>query len=282
MSTRAITSLKLLNSATLVGFSGGLRLYLAFILTGTAPDPTLISGASLIIYATYTLDRSLKNHEDRVNSLIFSDADRTYGLLATIMTVAAGTYLFFSSALFWIPIFPFIMGFIYSKGISLGTKKIKLKTGLGGKNLIIGITWGGTIGLIISATGNLSAAMLLSLFYGMKLFINSTIYDCKDIEGDLAAGIRTLPAVWGIRRLKEVLLSILLVQHLILVGGMITGIISFFSFFVIYSLISGGGVIIWYSPEFETYRTGLRRWFRILAIDGESPVQVIVSMIHPG
>jgi 4-hydroxybenzoate polyprenyltransferase len=259
-----------------------LRLYLAFILIGTAPDPTLISGASLIIYATYTLDRSLKSHEDHVNSLTFSDIDRTYGLLATIIAVAAGTYLFFSHALFWIPIFPFITGFIYSRGVSLGTKKIKLKTGMGGKNLIIGITWGGTIGLIISTTGNLSAAILISLFYGMKLFINSTIYDCKDIEGDLAAGIRTLPAVWGIRRMKEVLFTILLIQHLILIAGMITGIISFFSFFVIYSLISGGGVIIWYSPLFETNKAGLKRWFRVLAIDGESPVQVIVSMIHPG
>jgi hypothetical protein len=55
---------KLLNSASLVGFSGGLRLYLAFLLAGIAPNFVLIIAASLIIYATYTLDRSLENKED--------------------------------------------------------------------------------------------------------------------------------------------------------------------------------------------------------------------------
>jgi 4-hydroxybenzoate polyprenyltransferase len=92
---------------------------------------------------------------------------------------------------------PFFVGVLYSRGIPLGNRKIKLKGGSGIKNIVIGITWGGTIGLVIASTGQIAAAMVICIYFGLKLFINSTIFDLKDMEGDLAAGIRTLPISLG-------------------------------------------------------------------------------------
>jgi len=152
-----IQTFKLLNSASLVGFSGGLRLYLAFLLAGIAPNFVLIIAASLIIYATYTLDRSLENKEDVINRQELTGANKMTGLIASGSAILIGIALFFSKNLFCPPLLPFFVGILYSRGIPIGTRRIKLKGGSGIKNLVIGITWGGTIGLVIASTGQIAA-----------------------------------------------------------------------------------------------------------------------------
>jgi len=77
------------------------------------------------------------------------------------------------------------------------------------KNVIIGITWGGTIALIVSHWCNaVTTVLVIFFFYAIKLFITSCVNDFKDVRGDLAAGIRTLPACLGENRTKKILLSL--------------------------------------------------------------------------
>ncbi|MFA4929086.1 MAG: UbiA family prenyltransferase [Patulibacter sp.] len=270
-----------MNSASLVGFSGGLRFYLAFLLAGVAPNLLLVVAASLIIYATYTLDRSLDNKEDEVNHKEFMGASKTAGLAASAIALMVGISLFFSKQLFSPPVFPFIVGILYSRGIPVGKRCIKLKGGSGIKNLVIGITWGGTIGLVVLSTGMVTAALVIAIYFGMKLFINSTIFDLKDVEGDLAAGIRTLPIVLGEKKLKYLLFAICIVQHMIIVVAMMTGILAHAGVFLAYSFIVSGAVILYYSPTFESDASWLRRKFRILAINGEPIALVALSIVLP-
>ncbi|MFA4860405.1 UbiA family prenyltransferase [Methanoregula sp.] len=274
-------TLKLLNSASLVGFSGGLRFFLAFILAGIAPNLLLVIAASLIIYATYTLDRSLDNKEDEVNHKEFMGASKATGLAASGIAILVGISLFFSKQLFSPPVFPFIIGILYSRGIPVGNRSIKLKAGFGIKNLVIGITWGGMIGLVILSTGLAIAALVIGIYFGMKLFINSTIFDLKDVEGDLAAGIRTLPVVLGDKKLKYLLISICIVQHMIIAMAMMSGILVHAGVFLAYSFIVSGTVILYYSPAFESDSSWLRRKFRILAINGEPIALVALSIVLP-
>jgi len=272
---------RLLNSASLVGFSGGLRFYLAFLLAGIAPSLLLVIAASLIIYATYTLDRSLDNKEDEVNHKEFAGASKTAGLAASGIAILAGISLFFSRELFSPPVFPFIVGILYSRGIPVGTRCIKLKAGFGIKNLVIGITWGGMIGLVILSTGEAVAALVIGIYFGMKLFINSTIFDLKDVEGDLAAGIRTLPVVLGERRLKYLLFSICIIQHMIIALAVMSGILVHATIFLAYSFIISGIVILYYSPAFEADASWLRRKLRILTINGEPIALAALSIVLP-
>jgi 4-hydroxybenzoate polyprenyltransferase len=274
-------TLKLLNSASLVGFSGGLRLYLAFLLAGIAPNLLLVIAAALIIYATYTLDRSLDNKEDEINHKEFAGGNKTAGLAASGIAILIGISLFFSRQLFSPPIFPFIVGILYSQGIPIGNRNIKLKAGSGIKNLVIGITWGGTIGLVILSTGQVIAALAIGIYFGMKLFINSTIFDLKDVDGDLAAGIRTLPVVLGEKRLKYLLFSLCIVQHVIIAGAMISGILVHADVFFAYSLFVSGAVILYYSPSFESSTSWLQKKIRTIAIDGEAIILVILSIVLP-
>jgi 4-hydroxybenzoate polyprenyltransferase len=281
MSFFNVATLKLLNSASLVGFSGGLRLYLAFLLADIVPNFLLVIASSLIIYATYTLDRSLDNKEDEINHKEFTGASKITGLAASGIAILIGISIFFSKQLFSPPVFPFIVGILYSRGIPLGNKKIKLKAGSGIKNLVIGLTWGGTLGLVIASTGQITAALVIGLYFGMKLFINSTIFDLKDVKGDLAAGIRTLPVLLGEKKLKLFLFCLCCLQHAILAIAMMGGILVHAEIFFAYSLIVSGFVIIYYSPKFELSGSWLQRKFRILAINGEPIVLVVLSIFLP-
>lgn len=275
------STLHLLNSASLVGFSGGLRLYLAYLLAGIQPNLLLVLAASLIIYATYTLDRSLDNKEDEVNHEELAGSRKAIGLTASGITIIAGTMLFFSKNLFFPPLFPFIVGVLYSRGIPLGQRSIKLKGGCGIKNAVIGVTWGGTIGLVIAFSGQIIPGIAISLYFGLKLFINSTIFDMKDVKGDLAAGIQTLPLVLGEQRVRVLLFSLYLIQHLIFLVTLFLGMIVFYKIVFLYSLVSTGIVITCYSSAFEESNLWLKRKFRNFLIDGESTISVLLSTALP-
>ena len=60
-------TMRLLNSSTVVAISGGLRLHVAFLLAGIAPRIFEYMAFALIVYATYTLDRTLECKEDSIN-----------------------------------------------------------------------------------------------------------------------------------------------------------------------------------------------------------------------
>ena len=275
-------TLKLLNSASLVGFSGGLRLYLAFLLAAIAPDLLLVLASALIIYATYTLDRALDNKEDEINHLEYAGANRIAGLAASGVAILIGVSLFFSSSLFSPPVFPFAVGILYSQGIPFKGRTIKLKGGFGVKNLVIGLTWGGTIGLVILSSGQVLAGAVIALYFGLKLFINSTIFDLKDVKGDLAAGIYTLPVVLGETKLKYLLFSLCIVQHLILILAMCAHILVGYWILLLYSFVASAAVIIFYAPAWENSQSLAKRKFRIFVINGEPIILVLLSMIHPG
>jgi 4-hydroxybenzoate polyprenyltransferase len=47
---------------------------------------------------------------------------------------------------------------------------------------------------------------MVAYFIFLKLFINSILFDVRDIEGDQKAGVRTIPAALGTRNTRTLLL----------------------------------------------------------------------------
>lgn len=88
-----------------------------------------------------------------------------------------------------VPLLLITVGFLYSYGLKLKRRRFRLKAGYGVKNAVIGLSW--------------SLSMMLSLktfdfsifsFYFLKLFVNSAIFDLKDVDRD---EILTLPKLLG-------------------------------------------------------------------------------------
>lgn len=275
-------TMRLLNSSTIVAVAGGLRLNIAFLLAGLAMRIPEYCAFALIIYATYTLDRSMDCREDAINRADLLGANGNVGLFASIAAFTIGTIILVLDGIYLAPVFPFIVGYIYTRGIHIGPWTLRLKGGIGIKNAVIGITWAGTIALIVARWyPGVTAILVIFLFYFVKLFTTSCINDFKDVKGDLAAGIRTLPAYFGEPATKHALLCANIALHMVMIGSVILGIIAQEWVIILYSLIVNSLFLMVYSSSFEKSTHWLYRKLRNVVIYWESAISLILREIIP-
>lgn len=233
-------TLELLKSSILVAFSGALRIHLAFLLLNIQSSILTCVAGGLIIYTVYTLDRALESEEDSVNRKELNGSNKKVGLLVSLLAFVIGTYILAKEGVLALAFIPFVTGYLYSKGIKIGRLALKLKGGLGIKNIVVGLTWGIFIaGLAGRGYGNLVPVVMVFIFFGAKLFINSAIYDFKDIKGDTLAGIKTLPVSLGAGKTRNLLLAMHLLSHLVIGIALIHGALAFEPLIVLYSFVCG-------------------------------------------
>lgn len=263
-------TINLLNSSVLVSLSGALRIYIAsLLLLGTMNILNCLAGG-LIVYAVYTLDRALEPAEDAINRSELKGANKKLALFVCLITFAVGCYILNSSGLLLIALMPLVAGYLYSKGLNIGRIKLKLKGGLGVKNLVVGITWGTFIASIAGVgLETILSVFLVFFYYGSKLFINSTIYDFKDVKGDLMAGIKTLPVSLGEKNTRRLLLTLHIGSHLLLISAILMHLLAFEPVVVIYSLTIGLIYIFRLTKNREN-ETPLGKIERLFLVDGEA------------
>ncbi|AGB01617.1 UbiA family prenyltransferase [Methanoregula formicica] len=277
MDYRLSATAALLNASCLTALSGSARLYLAFLLAGLPPDCLACFAAGLVIYSTYTLDRVFASSEDKINRTDYAHARRDIGVAVTFVAFITGTALFCSRNIWVAPFIPFFIGYLYSKGIRIGNLRLRLKGSLGGKNLVIGLTWGGTIAMVIAGSDvSILSVLVVFLFFFGKLFINSVIYDMKDTLGDMSAGIRTLPVVLGENNTRLVLAGIFIFIHLLVALSMTFGLLSQEIVILTVSSLTTCLILVFYSSALETSVSWLMRNLRISLIDCEAPVTVLI------
>lgn len=275
--------MRLLNSSTVVAISGGFRLHVAFLLAGIAIRITEYCAFALIVYATYTLDRALDCKEDAINKSDLTGADGRIGLIACMASFFAGAILLAIDGIYLAAFFPFIVGYIYTHGIRIGSYKLKLKAGVGIKNLIIGITWGGTMALIVGQwCGSILTVGMVFLIFGAKVFTTSCINDFKDVKGDLTAGIYTLPAYLGEKRTKIILVGVLLALYCIIFCTILLDIIRNEWVLLLYGLVIPILFLLVYSPSFEKSKAFIFRKMRDIVISGESPIALVIRACTMG
>lgn len=272
--------MRLLNSSTAVAIGGGLRLHIAFLLAGLAARIPEYCACALIIYATYTLDRALDCKEDSINKVELRGANGKIGILACVVTFLLGSYLFILDGIYLAPFFPFIVGYVYTRGIRIGPYAFKLKGGVGIKNIIIGITWGGSIALVVSHwCDSIITVLVIFLFFALKLFATSCVNDFKDVRGDMAAGIRTLPACLGEDRTKKVLIVILLGLHSVMIYSLWSNIIRDEWIVLMYSLFVSTAFLMVYSSSFEKSPSFICKRMREVVIYWESAITLALRAV---
>lgn len=279
MARPILPTLHLLGSSVVVAVSGSLRLHIAFLCTGIPAAVPIYCSAGLIIYAIYTIDRATGSKEDTVNKGELSGSNRKAGIAIALFVFVIGTLILAQEKIIVAPFVPFLIGGLYSYGIRLHGRRFSLKGGAGMKNLVIGMTWGGTMGLIVAGRGSISSALAILMFYGIKLFCNSVIYDMKDIRGDREAGIITIPARYGIRNAKKLILIALSGLHGTMAILFLRGLLCPEWTILSYSLLSGLAVIAWYDPERELAGNRAHRYIREFFIDGESLTALILRSV---
>ena len=231
---------ELLKSSVLVAFSGALRIHLAFLLLRIPSSLLTCIAGGLVIYTIYTLDRTLGSEEDAVNRKELNGSKKEIGLAVCLLTFLIGSYILAREKMLVFAFIPFVTCYLYSKGIKIGKFAFKLKGGFGVKNLVVGLTWGIFIaGLAGSKCGNIVPIFLVFVFFGVKLFVNSAIFDFKDVKGDTLAGIKTLPVSLGEQNTRNLLIGMYLLSHVILCIALIHGVIAFEPLILLFSFICG-------------------------------------------
>lgn len=255
-------TINLLNASSIVSISGGLRFYVAFLLAGKRPDITICMAAILVVYATYTFDRAVKRKEDEINRKDEGNANKNLALFIVFASSLAAILILAENGMSPIIVFfPFAMGLIYSKGINIGRFTLDLKRGLGIKNCIVAFTWSFTIIALVRPPESLQI-ILIFIFFFFKSFINTMIFDCRDVTGDSYAGLKTFPAYFGEARTRLMLQIINFSFHLSLIALSLLKIAEFELFILFYSWI--GGVIYIF-----LYATSKKAIFRSLVVHGE-------------
>ncbi len=279
MARPKLPTLHLLGSSVVVAVSGSLRLHIAFLFAGIPAMIPIYCAAGLIIYATYTIDRATGSKEDTVNRAELSGSNRKVGIAIALFMFGIGALILANERIIAAPFVPFLIGGLYSHGIHLHGHRFSLKGGTGMKNLVIGMTWGGTMAIIVAGLGGISSALAILMFYGTKLFSNSVLYDMKDIRGDKEAGIMTIPVRYGIRHTKKIILFSLFGLHITMAILLFCGLLCPEWTTLSYSLLSGLAVILCYNPERELAGSQIQRYIRVFFIDGESLTALILRSV---
>ncbi|WP_406670595.1 UbiA family prenyltransferase [Methanolobus sp. ZRKC4] len=263
-------TLNLLKSSVLVSFSGALRIHIAFLLMHISSVFYNCLAGGLIIYAVYTLDRAMDVEEDAANRPELKGASKKTALIVSLICFLIGAAILSANGLIMIAFLPLVTGYLYTKGLTVGKFKLRLKGSMGVKNTIVGLTWGAFIaGIAGASSGNVLPTLLVFLFFGTKLFVNSAIYDFKDVKGDFLAGIKTLPVTLGEKRAKILLFTLHLLAHSMLLMFIMTEMIAFEPIILGYSFIIGLLYIKNFAEQVEI-ETNKRLTKRLFMIDGES------------
>ncbi len=236
----------LIISILVVTLSGALKLQFAYGFLGDHVPLTEFAAAALIAYAAYAFDRGVENKEDEKRGSRFKKA-----LLVTAVIATIGAFALYPNPALLVP---FLVAYLYTKGIG----GYRLKGSRGIKNCIVALTW--SLGILIFLGTISMPVMLVCLFFFCKSFVNTVIYDVRDVDKDKVAGILTIPTVLSRTQVTALLLGLSLVAHLAVIGAYFSGFIAGIDVLLI-SSVHSTFYIIAYCNRFEMFRNAL--------VDGE-------------
>lgn len=188
----------------------------------------------------YTLNRHTDKREDSVNlpgRVEFFERHGNYLLILGSILYIAGIVLSLlrGITLLLLALFPGIVSVLYSIG--------RFKRPIYG-NLFVAFAWGITPLYISAYFGSFSMqSLMLYLFFSLEFFINTTVFDIKDVKGDLTENIRTLPNRFGLEKTKKWLQIINLLTGFLLIIGFFAGLIPDIGLILI-ALILYSGIYI--------------------------------------
>ncbi|KDE54574.1 UbiA family prenyltransferase, partial [Methanoculleus sp. MH98A] len=228
--TRQIVVQLFVYSSLCLSITGAAMVYISCFLQGLPFDLVAAAILMLIVFAVYNLNRKTDEDEDVINhteryaftkkyeSILFRSAIGAYiiaichsalqgvdSLLVTAAPLVAGI-------VYSVPLFPAGFGFRRLKEIPIM------------KSLTVAFSWTIPTVLLPVCHAGLpvdAATGIVGIFFFFQVFINTVVFDLRDVEGDAASGVRTIPTILGTRKTLFLLTGLNLTVGTVLVftGG---------------------------------------------------------------
>ena len=187
-------------SSLLVSLISTLLLWDACLLLHVALPLATYVAAFCLTVAVYNLDRLDGPPEDHLNApqqrqLYAGKTTQWVLLVGVALMTCFGLLLVTAVRLIGVFLVPLLTSLLYGKGVVVP----RLKNVLGVKNLVLVATWTlmATAIPVLSTPLDPVPVLMVAVFVFLKIFINSLLFDVRDIWGDRAAGVRTLPVALG-------------------------------------------------------------------------------------
>ncbi|NYT01633.1 MAG: UbiA family prenyltransferase [Methanosarcinales archaeon] len=199
-------------SSLFIGATGFFKTYIGYIMMDLRPSLALSFAVFLVSFCVYSLDKVADMNNDLTNM-----PERCGFLAGRRNTVIAYSLAAYAGALaiVWmiepmaLPVVfvPFIANAFYGTKLIPGLPRLKDIPVM--KNVIVAIAWSLTTILIAGYQILFTAPEVVAMviyFMLIKTFIDTVLYDVRDVKGDREAGVRTMPALLGERKTIIVLL----------------------------------------------------------------------------
>jgi 4-hydroxybenzoate polyprenyltransferase len=202
----------LVESSLFIAVIGVAALYFSFKFYELPLDVLLFISCFLTVFSVYSLNKLTDAREDAINlpdRARFVAQNGRYVALAVLVAYSSALLLALVhsvNAMLVIAV-PLVMGFLYSVGVS----SFRLKNLKGLKSIVIASTWAVTLTLLpltVSSRPVLIVSIVLCFFVFVRFFVNVVLFDLRDIEGDVASGMITIPAYVGRNKTKNLLLLV--------------------------------------------------------------------------
>jgi len=251
--------------------------YFSFLLYGIDEDINLLLSSFFITYTIYGLDKLSNIKEDSISLPERAGFIYRYRMIITATIAASYFFAFYLSILkncysLLIVHFPLLIGIIYSIKIL----KIRLKDITGIKNVVVALSWAvlGTFFPVTVHFKDFNEIIYIFYFIFMKFFINTTLFDVRDIKGDSMNGVITIPVFLGLKRTKKLLFTLnsTLIPWIVL--SYLQGFFHAYLFVLTFTIIYG----YWYILHFCAEGLEIGKSLDLL-VDGEWVTVIIVTLI---
>jgi len=171
----------------------------------------------LVTFSVYNMNRKTDESEDAINHSERYAFTKKYAKILFYLSLAAYAIAFliagiYGTAALAITAIPLVSGIFYSIPLLPSRFRYRrLKDIPFVKNFIVGLAWAIPIALLPVACTGFSAGRMtvaVGLLFFFLSFVNSTVFDIRDVKGDAESGVQTIPVIIGIRRTR-ILLSVM-------------------------------------------------------------------------
>ncbi|MGB9902980.1 UbiA family prenyltransferase [Methanothrix sp.] len=195
-----------------IGGTGFFKTYMASLLLGIEPSMTICFAVFLVSFSVYTLDKLVDLDRDVSNMPArkqFLYSRRRIFLALALSAYLAATLImaYVRPAALPLVFVPVIANAFY--GMRLLPWLPRLKDIPVMKNVVVGSAWAVVTVLIpVFYSGYSNSWIPVLYFIFIKTFIDTVLYDIRDLAGDRISGVRTMPVILG-EKLTVLLLLLL-------------------------------------------------------------------------
>jgi len=183
---------------------GFFKACIGYILLTLPPNYLICSAAGLISFSVYSLDKIGDLDEDAINSPHRAATLRGREKLA--VSAALGSYVL-ALVLAWLAT-PAAAVLCLVPLFALGLYS-RIKPIPPFKGPWVAASWATIVALVPAVEGGVQPSVALGVWWFMFVatFVDCTLYDVRDVEGDKSNGIRTVPVILGTEKTTALLLA---------------------------------------------------------------------------